>query len=275
MQFFFFILTTDEWLRESGKEEKEQLCNFPYLYHSFCGNLSSPNWQIWIGYSNFRSRFFFSAAKFKNSVATRFKDADIESKGSLITAIWANRYIVVQLRYDSLFYYTTKKKKDQRMSFWGRIRIHNLFGSKSVWICSACLHSLTAKQKCWHIFQSVFIWGRKNLWGAAKLDDNTWFLASLFLNGMTFTRCTLVCAKRFDEIFKVTYYKPKTMTAIEGWYQPAISYHCSTVTHFLDGIKPTQFNAVLAADMSRIQTPTQTGLMWIITVSVQCYLANQ
>lgn len=31
--------------------------------------------------------FFFSEAKFKNSAATRFKDPDIESKGSLITAI--------------------------------------------------------------------------------------------------------------------------------------------------------------------------------------------
>lgn len=162
------------------KREKKQLCNFPYLCHSFCGNLSSPNRKIWIGYSKFWSCFFFSAAKYKNSASTRFKDADIESKGSLFTAIWANRYIVVQLRYDSLLllYYQKKKKKDQRMIFWGRIKIHNLFGS--VWICTACLHSRTAKQKFSHIFQPVFIWGRKNLWGAAKLDDNTWFLPNLF-----------------------------------------------------------------------------------------------
>lgn len=37
--------------------------------------------------ATFGPGFFFSAAKFKDSAATRFKDADIESKGSLITAI--------------------------------------------------------------------------------------------------------------------------------------------------------------------------------------------
>lgn len=74
--------------------------------------------------------FFFNAAKFKDSAATRFKDADIESKGSLITAIGINRYIVVQLRYDSLFYHTTKKKKKRSKD--------DLLGknpdSQSVWV---------------------------------------------------------------------------------------------------------------------------------------------